>query len=476
MDVDSTTTAASTTTATATTTTTTTTMRVPSELPSTLLPRGSAPGAPALGGGGGAGNGNGDATPLGTPGDVEMTPLTGGEARLPNASPAAATLRGSAPVMRRKSDDVNQSWLLEENGDGFARVDDFSPRGHPLVAVAAVEHQRPYGACVKWGTRIAIGAAFVWTFITFVLSINTKTCWTAYDELQLLNKFNTVSFMSGEGPIPLSHAHSHNDYVNPKPLVEALMAGFCSVEGDVHLHKGELWLGHDEPGSTKIKDVYLAALAAQARKTGTTVFRRAVPLGTCLQVTLLVDAKSVDKRATWQALDQLIKDEETKGGAALPDGRTVFQTYDKTGAPIHSKSSGLPSPIRVILTGINNDSGALADLMLSADVHRMKLDLDHVPEAGTNLAKVAGWVSQKWTGSWSWPPADAAAQADLARRLRERASAAHALGLVTRFWDTPENVQLWDLLLASGIDLINTDLIFSLHSFLSGSVRVNTLE
>jgi hypothetical protein len=32
---------------------------------------------------------------------------------------------------------------------------------------------------------------------------------------------------------PLPNAHAHNDYHHPRPLLDALDAGFCSVEADV---------------------------------------------------------------------------------------------------------------------------------------------------------------------------------------------------------------------------------------------------
>lgn len=38
-------------------------------------------------------------------------------------------------------------------------------------------------------------------------------------------------------------AHAHNDYRHEQPLREALACGFTSVEADVHLVDGELYLG-----------------------------------------------------------------------------------------------------------------------------------------------------------------------------------------------------------------------------------------
>ena len=46
---------------------------------------------------------------------------------------------------------------------------------------------------------------------------------------------------------PLERAHAHNDYEHDRPLLDALDQGFTSVEADVWLVDGQLYLGHDAP-------------------------------------------------------------------------------------------------------------------------------------------------------------------------------------------------------------------------------------
>src|SRR6266571_3355435 len=41
-------------------------------------------------------------------------------------------------------------------------------------------------------------------------------------------------------PMPLIHAHAHNDYEHARPLFDALDRGFCSVEADIYLVDGQL--------------------------------------------------------------------------------------------------------------------------------------------------------------------------------------------------------------------------------------------
>src|SRR5688500_5296112 len=45
--------------------------------------------------------------------------------------------------------------------------------------------------------------------------------------------------------VPLTNAHAHNDYEHPRPLLDALDRGFCSVEADIHLVEGRLLVAHD---------------------------------------------------------------------------------------------------------------------------------------------------------------------------------------------------------------------------------------
>ena len=44
----------------------------------------------------------------------------------------------------------------------------------------------------------------------------------------------------GQGPVKM--AHSHNDYLNEKPLLNALKNNFKSIEVDVFLFISELWV------------------------------------------------------------------------------------------------------------------------------------------------------------------------------------------------------------------------------------------
>lgn len=240
----------------------------------------------------------------------------------------------------------------------------------------------------------------------------------------------------------------------------ALRAGFCSVEGDVHLEKGVLLLGHRIPGSTGVEEVYVRPLVKIVKKNAGFVYKKALHLKSCLQFTLLVDFKSWDKVKTWDELERVLKANDE----VWEDGRTVFEAYDELGRVVKTKSM-LPSPLRVVVTGYDEDGQGLAEYMLSKPIRRTRMDLKS-RTASPQLKAVAGWVSAKW--SFKWPDTDAVSLVETKAKIRELVTFGHENNLMVRFWDTPEDMSLWSLLLSQGVDLLNTDRIFTLQSFLIG--------
>ena len=80
-----------------------------------------------------------------------------------------------------------------------------------------------------------------------------------------------LSLSASAAVVPLPSAYSHNDYKQPRPLLDALDRGFCSVEADVHLRGAELFIGHTggdiKPGVT-LRKLYLDPLQARVRANG----------------------------------------------------------------------------------------------------------------------------------------------------------------------------------------------------------------
>jgi glycerophosphoryl diester phosphodiesterase len=74
-------------------------------------------------------------------------------------------------------------------------------------------------------------------------------------------------------------------------------------------------------------------------------------------------------------------------------------------------------------------------------------------------------ISDNWTSHFRWR-GDGEMPAEERRKLRETVEKVHAAGRVVRFWGTPENEAVWRELRAAGVDLIGTDQLDRLATFL----------
>jgi len=411
----------------------------------------------------------------------------------------------------RRPVESHKSWLLDSESEYASSVDGDeedshyhrhvpTPHARPMVDAEAgnagvVEgiphpyrrhnkrHKRkdrgyhPFSTRCSWCNRLFFCCSFrtckfiilCWIFLftmsNFGMNWRSSTCWTARDELYMLTRFEENAANGKMGPWPLKNAHSHNDYEQTKPLHEALLAGFCSVEGDVHLNAGALLLGHivtDVSETFTLEDTYVKPLIEIVKKNDGVIYKRAVRLGLCQQFTLLIDIKTVEKRLeTWELLEKMLESLDD----GLPDGRPIFQTFDLNNKPILPEGVMLPSPLRVVVTGIPGFEEDLAKIMLSRDKRKTVIDLNS-PLESAEVRSVAAWISEKW--KFPWPDSNPVSIAATRKALQQRVLYARANGLSVRYWGTPEDPDLWELLLEMGVDLINTDTIFTLNSFLTG--------
>jgi len=237
-------------------------------------------------------------------------------------------------------------------------------------------------------------------------------------------------------PIPLPGAHAHNDYEHPRPLLDALDHGFCSIEADIYLIEGALLVAHDrkdvKPGRT-LEALYLDPLRARIQANGGRVF----PTGPT--VTLLVDVKS-EARATYAALETVL--------ARYAEILTRFES-----------GRVIAGAVTVIVSGnrIYDDVIARNPRYSALDGRSSELD-SPVP------ATVYPWISENWTKVSAWRGEGPLPSEDEAR-LRDWVQRAHANGRKIRFWNTPESVTAWRILRASGVDLIGTDHLGRLRDF-----------
>jgi glycerophosphoryl diester phosphodiesterase len=239
------------------------------------------------------------------------------------------------------------------------------------------------------------------------------------------------------GPVPLIHAHAHNDYEHKRPLLDALDHGFCSVEADVHLVDGHLVVAHErfkvKPDRT-LQALYLDPLRERVQKNGGHVF----PGGP--EFTLLVELKG-DWRTSYPVL------------------REILKQYAGMLTTFHSAATET-NAIRVIITGNR------AKEMFGAESSRYAaLDGDLADLDSGLPSDLIPWISSNWRQNFKWRGSGALPEAEKAK-LKNIVAKAHQQGRRVRFWGAPDQPVFWGEMLANGVDLINTDDLDGAQKFL----------
>ena len=240
---------------------------------------------------------------------------------------------------------------------------------------------------------------------------------------------------------PLERAHAHNDYEHDRPLLDALDPGFTSAEADVWLVDGELYIGHDGPDLTRtLRSTYLEPLAQRFRENGGSVHRQC-----CDTFRLLVDVKS-EGTAAWPVIESQLAD--------YPQLVTAYRQ-----GRVHERA------VTAVISG-NRDLAAM-----QAATTRFSFYDGRMGDLGGPLgAELVPLISDNWTKHFTWLGVGPMPEAERAR-LRTIVETAHARGQEVRFWATPDAAApnreaLWRELVAADVDVLNTDDLAGLQSFL----------
>lgn len=224
----------------------------------------------------------------------------------------------------------------------------------------------------------------------------------------------------------LPHSHSHNNYEQGLPLVDALSRGFASIEADVVFLDGELYVAHGaddvRPGRTPtLTSLYLDPLREVVRSHGGSVYGPSDP-----PLQLLVDVKT-EAYETYAALDEVLR--------RYSDMLTVW-------------TDGVVSPgaVTVVLSG-----NRALDVIEGAPARYVAIDGRILDDRAGVAPEAMPLVSEDWERLG--PPTEEGRLA-AARRVVERM---HAEGRKVRFWATPESEEVWRSLIAMGVDYIGTD-------------------
>ncbi|MDB4889663.1 MAG: hypothetical protein JWL61_1518 [Gemmatimonadetes bacterium] len=238
---------------------------------------------------------------------------------------------------------------------------------------------------------------------------------------------------------PLEHAHAHNDYVHARPLLDALERGFNSVEADVHLVGGQLLVAHsrDSVDATRtLESLYLAPLRTYVQQHGGRAYPGAGPL------TLLIDVKA-DSEGSYVALDSVLR--------RYADLFTIYAGGEVIQGPVAAiisgeRAIGKMKKARVRFAGID---GRIPDLHAKLLTPRTVMPL--ISDSWDRITK--------WKGVGEMP-------ANVRRDVERVVALAHSRGQRVRFWGTPDNEVVWQLMLDAKVDLIGADDLDALRDFL----------
>jgi len=224
-------------------------------------------------------------------------------------------------------------------------------------------------------------------------------------------------------------AHSHNDYEQKRPLLNAVENNFQSIEIDILRVGKKLVVTHDDKDLERkptIDKMYFDRL------------QKMINNGEIKQKTwLLVDLKLYDKQ-TLELLHELV----TKYVG-------LFQTRQDVNGPLQIVLSG-DIPRKEII----NDSsytfffidGRVSDLEENYDSNIMPL------------------ISANFTDFSFWKGIGKMKKADFSK-IQSRIQAIHKQGKKIRFWKTRDKKKVWKTLIKLNVDVISVDNIESFSKF-----------
>lgn len=238
-------------------------------------------------------------------------------------------------------------------------------------------------------------------------------------------------------PQPLTRAHAHNDYAHKRPLLDALDHGFCNVEADIWLVKGELLVAHtplEWTNTRTLQKLYLDPLRARVKANNGKVYKDGPPFF------LMIDIKT-NAKETYDALTKVLE-EYADMLTVTRDGKTEVKA------------------ITIVISG-NRDVKTISEQKTRyAAIDGRPADLN-----GESSATLIPWISDAWKSHFKWNGIGDMPEAER-KKLRELVSRAHKQGRKVRLWAAPETEAAWKELLAAEVDLLNTDKLAELQKFL----------
>ncbi|KAL9100657.1 MAG: hypothetical protein Q9163_003984 [Psora crenata] len=252
-----------------------------------------------------------------------------------------------------------------------------------------------------------------------------------------------TSLTQGIIPVPI---HSHNDYWRPLPFYSALAVGAISIEADVWLSNGTLYVGHEPSALTPqrtFQSLYINPILDVLK-------RQNPPLG------FLPDGitrNGVYDTNAGQTL-YLFVDIKTDGRETWPYVVNALQPLT-----VNSTDQLTPRPVTVIGTG-NTPL-----VQVQSQMPRYVFYDGPIPTLNSTFSNITSQISPiastDFTANFGTVTGTSLNDTQLAL-LRQQVRTAHAKGIKLRYWNQPAwpistRNGLWRQLRTEAVDLINVD-------------------
>ncbi|MFN8356097.1 MAG: hypothetical protein U0Y10_16695 [Spirosomataceae bacterium] len=231
----------------------------------------------------------------------------------------------------------------------------------------------------------------------------------------------------------LSNAHSHNDYEQKRPFWEAFERGFGSIEADIYLVKGELYVAHNQsdikPERT-LENLYIKPLVEKIKQAKANQY----PMNGHFQ--WLIDLKT--------------------GGETLRTLEAKLKPYRQYFDQNQNKKA-----IRIVISGEMpkpNDFDQF-DTIFTFDGRK---NISYSPAESKRIVILS---ENFWTfGPWQ---SDGTIKPETFIKVSQFVDSVHQAGKQIRFWATPNKVSAYETLKKLKVDYIGTDSLRLLHEYLS---------
>ncbi|MCP9754895.1 hypothetical protein EGI26_06940 [Lacihabitans sp. CCS-44] len=234
----------------------------------------------------------------------------------------------------------------------------------------------------------------------------------------MLRDLFTFLIIVGWNSVLAQKIHSHNDYVQARPFWEAYEAGANSIEADVYLVDGKLYVAHEKneinPERT-LEKLYLEPL------------------------------NKIVKSKKRQEL-QILIDLKTSAEPTLKAVEAAIAKYPKL-AKAHSKNKYIKFVISGNRPPISEYSKYPPYIFFD---HQSLKDLDKGDKSKIALVSFSFGSYSKWKGDK--PMTD-----EEKLKLKTIIDSVHYYGYPIRFWATPDTPLSWQTLFDLTVDFINTD-------------------